>query len=266
MPKNSDIPRRRGFTLPEILVVFGVIAIIFALVLPAFSAGRTRTKEVLALSNARQLGMMVEGYAADHNDLPPVVYSPTYRRVPPEELEPWRRSPRDPLIPGAWFNNGLTGFYAMSPLPPAQVLRAPGGPNAPAIFMDGQATSHYIDYKIADTYYAQSDYWTREKQAGPSQWRVQTLGSVAFPSSKGMLRQMRVWDPMSDMGWYPGCCWGDAPSSVIWADLSGTTTVQRTLRPGVPNNWHHGAGSSSAVWATGSPIDATELGVLGRDR
>ena len=56
-------PSRRAFTLVELLVVLGIIALLMSLLLPALGGARARAKEVKCLSNLRQIGAGVVLYA-----------------------------------------------------------------------------------------------------------------------------------------------------------------------------------------------------------
>lgn len=56
-----------AFTILELLVVIGIIAIIAALVLPALIAGREAGREANCVSNMRQLGVAFRLYMEDHD-------------------------------------------------------------------------------------------------------------------------------------------------------------------------------------------------------
>ncbi len=84
--------RSRGFTLVELLVVIGIIALLVGLLLPALNKARDQANTVQCLSNLRQIGTAIVNYAADNQGyLVPGRYDPsTYpASTSVAELENW---------------------------------------------------------------------------------------------------------------------------------------------------------------------------------
>lgn len=59
---------RRAFTLTELMVVIGVIAVLAALLLPVLSKAKEKARRAQCVNNLKQLGLGIQLYADDHRD------------------------------------------------------------------------------------------------------------------------------------------------------------------------------------------------------
>lgn len=95
--------RRDGFTLVELLVVIGIIAVLISILLPALNVARTSARSVTSLSNLRQLGIGLAMYVNDNKQYYPAAAYP----APP--------TPRLRWADGIWRYMQIREVY-MSPL------------------------------------------------------------------------------------------------------------------------------------------------------
>jgi len=68
---HAGLNRRTAFTLIELLVVIAIIAILAAILFPAFASAREKARQITCASNLRQLGLAYLQYTEDYDEAGP---------------------------------------------------------------------------------------------------------------------------------------------------------------------------------------------------
>src|SRR5437867_3596943 len=95
---------RTAFTLIELLVVIAIIAILAAILFPVFAQAREKARQTSCLSNAKQLGLALQMYTQDYDEVVPTnggitAAVPSGTAPPPGSLRPTPRTPRSGSVP-----------------------------------------------------------------------------------------------------------------------------------------------------------------------
>jgi prepilin-type N-terminal cleavage/methylation domain-containing protein/prepilin-type processing-associated H-X9-DG protein len=107
--------RRRAFTLIELMVVIGIIAILMSLLFPAIAKSREQAKTVQCAAQLRQIGQAIFNYGANNRGSTPLWST--------QHVYPDGSSPYDD--PGLGWTERLIPYFAR---PDSPVYNCPGFP------------------------------------------------------------------------------------------------------------------------------------------
>jgi prepilin-type N-terminal cleavage/methylation domain-containing protein len=116
-------PRRRAFTLVELLVVIGIIAVLVGILMPSLSSARRQAQSVKCLSSLREIGNGFAMYAAEFRNVWPCAVhdwgNPTYP-LPAGRQMRWQ----DRILPFITNIKNIEDYKDIATMVPNDVLRS----------------------------------------------------------------------------------------------------------------------------------------------
>ncbi|HVT90421.1 MAG TPA: prepilin-type N-terminal cleavage/methylation domain-containing protein [Tepidisphaeraceae bacterium] len=87
--------QRRGFSLVELLVVIGIVAVLMSILLPALRKARLAAEQTACASNLRQIGSAILMYVNENHQHLPIVVEPLWRNWISTGTLDWNANPFD---------------------------------------------------------------------------------------------------------------------------------------------------------------------------
>lgn len=254
-PAQQPLWESRAFSLPELVIVLGLILVLVGLALPSIAKSRQKSIELACLSRVHELGRCVLLYTMDARDSFPATRSddPSLLITQRDRLRYANQLFRL-LTSDMWRDT--SGVAGTSP-----IYRWPA--NTPA---RQQGWDYPVDRWLSASLFVRPEYldprFSSELMGQQLGARIQRVSSVVFPDAKAGLFEADVWHGHRGYA-APGLPVGtldyresSSPGSVWFIDGHAVPMFPRDALPAV---------ARSSYWGQ-TPYGTTEWGVRGRDR
>lgn len=169
-----------GWTVVELLVSIGIVAILISLLLPPLAGARKMARQTASMSNLRQIGSVFVMYAKDSDDLCPAIIEGRMYQIS-----------RDMSI-------GYP-YWQVSEVWPGVIYDYLPFDDAPGVYISpGSWRNEYPSSYVYSTSFVGSPLlWRSGAEARPEYEQGQRISNVRFPSGKTLL-----WD--NELGYARG--------------------------------------------------------------
>ncbi|MHB0998066.1 MAG: prepilin-type N-terminal cleavage/methylation domain-containing protein [Armatimonadota bacterium] len=140
---------KHGFTLIEIIVVIGIIAILAGVILPVTMQTRRRSKSVICINNMHQIGLALQSYAQDWSGCAPPYTTSKRDRFTYGATEPPSVIELAPFNDASYLKLCFAPYGAGSDdmwFCPIDADR--GNPSSTETFVNHAQTSYFVDEKM----------------------------------------------------------------------------------------------------------------------
>ena len=263
----------RGFSLVELLVVMGVVAILLSLALPALSKAQEAARRAKCLTQVRSHQQLIFAYAISYDDQVPYTWSKV--RAPLDEI-PYPPPPGNPdwylAVTSLWHvplmdSFGGNGMHETLFCPSNTELdRLKTKTHIEEAGVRAEQVQGTRDYSLSSAMFLAPEALDPDDPKREHRYYVpRGLSEINFPSDKAFLRD--GGPPYHDPQWPRVGVYAVPPYVQITGFSDGAAVVLNTaeLIPGVVMN-PTGNADRDRLQSEANKLDLTPWGVRGRDR